>query len=142
MKTVLKNSLLVSIVAGFLALPMFGFGLFDYTKSEIVPQSTVLGVQTVVSSRPSIKVIDQFSLKLSLSEENVQKFYNVIPEEYLFPEFISYPVGPKDLVDIGYLFEIVDNGLSKDLIVTTPKTLDKLESQIIDLPIIVIKVEN
>lgn len=142
MKTILKNSLLVSIVAGLLVLPMFGFGLFDYTKNEIVPQATVLGVQTAISSQSKIKVTDQFSLKLSLTSDNVQKFYNVVPEEYLFPEFTSYAIGPKDLVDAGYLFEIVDNGLSKDLIVTSPESSDKLESKIIDLPIIIIKAEN
>ena len=142
MKTILKNSLLVSIVAGLLVLPLSGFGLFDYTKTEVSPASTVLGVQTAITSQLKIKVIDQVSLKLSISDEYVQKFYNVIPEEYLFPEFTSYAIGPKDLVDAGYLFEIADNGLSKDLIVTAPKSLSKLKSQIIELPIIIIKVEN
>jgi len=133
MKIVIKNSLLVSIIAGLLILPMSGFWLFDYTQE----QENVLGVQSDVSDEVKIKVVDQINLKLSISSENIQIFYDVIPEEYVFPEFTSYAIGPKDLIDAGYLFELSDNGLSKDLVVTN--SMGREDEMIVDIPVLIMR---
>lgn len=115
MKTIFKNSLLVTVLAGLLVLPMSGFGMFDYPEFDTTPNLQVLGV----NSKSSIKseVVDQMDLKLSLSGDSSQKFYNVIPEEYLSDEYSEYIVALKSLSDLGYSFELIDNGLSKDLVV-------------------------
>jgi len=133
MKIVIKNSLLVSIIAGLLILPMSGFWLFDYIQE----QENVLGVQSDVSDEVKIKVVDQINLKLSISSENIQIFYDVIPEEYVFPEFTSYAIGPKDLIDAGYLFELSDNGLSKDLVVTN--SMGREDEMIVDIPVLIMR---
>ena len=133
MKIVIKNSLLVSIIAGLLILPMSGFWLFDYIQE----QENVLGVQSDVSDEVKIKVVDQINLKLSISSENIQIFYDVIPEEYVFPEFTSYAIGPKDLIDVGYLFELSDNGLSKDLVVTN--SMGREDEMIVDIPVLIMR---
>src|SRR3989344_3055890 len=133
MKIVIKNSLLVSIIAGLLILPMSGFWLFDYIQE----QENVLGVQSDVSDEVKIKVVDQINLKLSISSENIQIFYDVIPEEYVFPEFTSYAIGPKDLIDAGYLFELSDNGLSKDLVVTN--SMGREDEMIVDIHVLIMR---
>ena len=76
-------------------------------------------------------------MKLSISSENIQIFYDVIPEEYVFPEFTSYAIGPKDLIDAGYLFELSDNGLSKDLVVTN--SMGREDEMIVDIPVLIMR---
>lgn len=140
MKTIFKNSMLVAALALMLVLPMLGFGAFDYTKQ----QQSVLGVKSEEDKNKTtvitgVKVVDQLDLRFSLSYEPLQKFYDVIPEEYLSDEFIEYIVAPKELISEGFHFEIAENDLSRDLIVKYTGSSFPAKPYVIDLPIIIIK---
>lgn len=139
MKTILKNSMMVTVLAGILVLPMFCFEFFGYSKID-VPKK-VLGVKSDTSQIDSPKVVEQIDLKLALSLESLQKFYDVIPEKYLSKGYSEYIVFSKDLFEEGYSFELIDNGLSKDLIVRYFKdsSYKNLKSKLIDLSVIIIK---
>lgn len=138
MKVIFKNSMLVTILAGIFVLPMFGFGLFGYPELKESP--SVLGVSSDTQQiQKKTIVIEQLDLKLSISYESIQKFYDVIPEEYLSNEYTQYVVAPQELSESGFTFELVDNDLSKDLIVEYSGSSSSSKPQIIDLPILIIK---
>ena len=136
MKTVFKNSLLVTVLAGLLVLPMSGFSLFYYPKLDTAP-SRILGVNSDSPMKVKVRVLDQVDLRLSLSGDSSQKFYNVIPEEYLSDEYSEYVVAPRNLSDSGYSFEILDNGLSKDLVVM--HSGDLVKSKIVDVSVLIMR---
>lgn len=134
MRTLLKNSLLVSVLAGIFILPMFGFGFIEYSLQKNEDSAAVLGVQNISNS---FYVVGQVDLSLSLSNLTVQKFYNVISEEFLSDDFGTYVVYPKELANDGFSFEVVDNGLSKDLIVK--RSGDLVKPKVVDIAILVMR---
>lgn len=131
MKSVLKNSVLVFLLAFLLMAPYMSFGLFGVQEQN---QQSVLGVDTSVRPSSSLNksvqsknltVIDQVDLNLNLSDQSVQKFYDVIPESLIDPRYEYIVVYSKEIKNQGVEIIQIVNDLSVDLGVYTKASMIK-----------------
>lgn len=142
MKTALKSSLFVAILAGLMVFPFSGFGLMEFSPEEpsVVQTASVLGASDVaVRSRDSIKninVVHQEDLTLNLSADSTQKFYNVLPEEYVSNQYEIIVVVPNELKDEGLTASLSKSELTYDLEVELENS--NLEFQQVELSLIVV----
>lgn len=134
MKNIFKNSLLVFILAGLFALPSLGFGFAQYKESS---NRSILGVSDEntyvlpvvsnkkeikpISSTDNIEIFDQIEFKIGLNNKSEQKYYDVIPAEYLNGEYSFIVVAPKDLLEKDVEFNLITNELTADMEVILPK---------------------
>ena len=115
MKKTLMNSGLVMVLAGLLFVPVMGFGFAEYKPEESAGAPMVLGK---ASYELDFKIVDQIDLELNLSKLTVQKFYDVVPEEYIKNRgYKVIIVAPKALSDKGVTFDLIQNKLSSDLLI-------------------------
>ena len=134
MKHVLKNSALVLILAGLFALPISGFGFLRLESSK--PE--VLGSQSPSVNLDPVVYIDQIDLSLHLNNvDEEQKFYNVIPEEYLGEGYTFMPIYQKTLKEAGITIEFVENELTSDIVVNLNQ--EELQIDDIDIAILILK---
>lgn len=146
MKTILKNSALVFVLVGLLGLPSLGFGMLKYDPDqgsqpvvlgatslpadEVMPEVLGTSQQVVETVQNDLKIVDQFSLNLNLSEDVNQTFYSIAPEKYEGEEYSFYVVLPSDLYGENVTAEVVRNGTDLDLVlnagekVKLPSTLN------------------
>lgn len=126
MSSVLKNSFYVFILAGLFALPSVGFGFAQYKQPE---SRAVLGIADQrVAVQPtkskelnSIEIVDQLEFKVGLNSDAQQKFFDVVPSEYLNGEYSFIVVAPKDLLDRDVEFNLITNDKTADMQVMLPK---------------------
>ncbi len=132
MKTILKNSALVFVLVGLLGLPSLGFGMLKYDPEpvgspvvlgatslpadEVMPEVLGTSQKAVVTAQNNLKIIDQFSLNLNLSEDSNQTFYSIAPEKYEGEEYSFYVVLPSELYGENVTAEVVRNGTDLDLV--------------------------
>lgn len=132
MNHVLKNTLLVFVLTSLFALPFAGFGMISYqpdgssvlgAKDEtvFVPKQRVVNSKSAESSTFEYKVVQQIDLKLSLSGDTYQKFYDVIPEEYVDSGYTYLVVFSNAYKEKGLDAKIELNQLKADLVVTVPE---------------------
>ena|SRR3989344_441890 len=134
MINIFKNSGLVLVLAGLLTLPLVGFQSLKY-QPEVVPQN-VLGAKTIQQPKSEIKMVDQIDLNLYFSKDLNQKFYNVLPENYLESDYKVVVVYPVEIKDQGVKIEVIKNDLSADLNVTFNDKDPMPESFIVSLIIL------
>lgn len=118
------------------------FGLFGVQEQN---QQSVLGVDTSVRPSSSLNksvqsknltVIDQVDLNLNLSDQSVQKFYDVIPESLIDPQYEYIVVYSKEIKNQGVEIIQIVNDLSVDLGVYTKA------SKIKTIPVSILVVER
>ena len=142
MTSAIKSSFFVAVLAGLLAMPFAGFGLMEYSPNEAPSNQTaaVLGVSNIPvkssSSLGDIDIIHQEDLTLNLSSDTEQKFYNVLPEEYVSGNYEIVVVVPNEIKEQGLVATLSKSQLTYDLVVRL--TDDELEFQKIKLSLLVI----
>ena len=144
MKTILKNSALVFILAGLLTSPFLGFGFMgvEQNKEEVLGINTSeINTKTVsreveVNNNDLTKIVDQIDITLNLSKEKVQKFYDVIPQNYIGEKYDYIIVYAKNLKEQGIEIITAHNELSIDLGITTKNTKVKV------IPVTILVIEK
>lgn len=125
MMKIAKNAALVLVLAGLLVLPVMGFGFISpSTETEVAPD--VLGVQTEKPAVQKVVVpasLDSKEITVQLSNEESQKIYSVVPDEFPANEFSAFVVVPDRFKALGLVAELVKNDLSTDLVLTVPQAL-------------------
>lgn len=132
MNYVLKNTFLVFALVGLFMLPFAGFGMIAYqpesssvlgVKDEMgfVSKARVVDNKYAESAKNEYKVVKQIDLKLSLSGDSYQKFYDVIPEELVDAGYTYLVVVPNAYKEKGLSAKIELNQLKADLVVTVPE---------------------
>lgn len=120
MKKYILNSGLVVVLAGLLFFPVLGFGFISLQGPLEIPEdSEVLGVEARTIVKRTM-IIDQVDLSLNMGAGEVQKFYNVIPEEYVSGDYEFLVIIPETVKDMGVQANLVSNELSADLEVVFP----------------------
>jgi hypothetical protein len=140
----IKSSFFVAVLAGILAFPFTGFGLIEYSPSQTATaegqMASVLGVSNIPvrthDSLGNINIVHQEDLTLNLSSDMDQKFYNVLPEEYVAGNYEIIVVVPNDVKEQGLTAGLVKSELTYDLIVKLSG--DELEYHTVDLSLLVI----
>lgn len=141
----LKSSFFVAVLAGLLAFPFAGFGVLEYPVSDSNPVVTgqtaaVLGATTIPvrtqASLGNIDIVHQEDLTLSLSGATEQKFYNVLPEEYVDGNYEIVVVVPNDVKDEGLTATLIKSEKTYDLDVQLAN--NKLQNQQVNLSLLVI----
>jgi hypothetical protein len=143
MTSALKSSFFVAILAGLLAFPFAGFGIIGYEPEETAPSNltaAVLGASTIpvrsAASLGDIDIVHQEDLTLALGKDTEQKFYNVLPEEYVTGNYEIVVVVPNDVKEQGLTATLTKSDLTYDLDVKL--TNNDLENQQINLSLLVI----
>ena len=141
MKTILKNSALVFILAGLLTSPFLCFGFMGVTqnKQDVLGVSSDKQMAKTVSTQIATqtnKIVDQIDITLNLSKEKVQKFYDVIPQSYIGEKYDYIIVYPKKSKEQGIEIITVHNELSIDLGITTKNAKVKV------IPVTILVVEK
>ncbi len=133
--SVVKNSFLIIALIGLLFLPVLGSQFIEYVDTS--PE--VLGVQSVsvvAADKAEINIVDQVDLGLNLSDDPIQKFYNILPEDYVNSGYKTVLVVAERYEDQGVFVELVENDLSTDLEVV----LDPEEAPVsLDATLLIIK---
>lgn len=144
MKSLIKNSLLVTVLAVLMLVPFMGFGFVEEESFD----TNVLGSKTVfnqnsksentniLSKTGNVEVIDQLGFNLNLSRDRVQEFYGLISDKYLSTEYDVIPVLPQDLKDAGMFVTVDKTSNSGNITITLPRGLD-IES--VDLVLVVVR---
>lgn len=126
MKSFALNSALVFALLAMFILPFSGFGMFSY-----VPNNQVLGVSTSeMPKERSISILKQLDYTLNLGED-VNIFYDLIPEEYRNSK--NLVVLPNEYRDLGIVASIDDKGLLTINRPTNTKEINKIELTILIL---------
>lgn len=142
MTSAIKSSFFVAVLAGLLAMPFAGFGIMEYSPSPVPSNQTasVLGVSNIPvktsATLGDIDIIHQEDLTLNLSSDTEQKFYNVLPEEYVAGNYEIVVVVPNEIKDKGVIANLSKSDLTYDLVLKL--TDDELEYQKITLSLLVI----
>lgn len=142
MTSTIKSSFFVAVLAGLLAMPFAGFGLMEYKPNEVPSNQTasVLGVSNIPvrssASLGEIDIIHQEDLTLNLSDDTEQKFYNVLPEEYVSGNYEIVVVVPNEIKDQGLVATLSKSQLTYDLVVKL--TDHELEYQKITVSLLVV----
>ena len=143
MTSALKSSFFVAVLAGLLAFPFTGFGLIAYVPEPADTASSyaaVLGVSNIPvktnASLGDIDIIHQEDLTLNLSADIEQKFYNVLPEEYVAGNYEIVVVVPNEIKEQGVTAVLSKSALTYDLVVDLAS--DGLQYQQIDISLLVI----
>lgn len=143
MTSALKSSFFVAVLAGLLAFPFTGFGLIAYAPEPIDSTSSyaaVLGVSNIPvktnSSLGDIDIVHQEDLTLNLSADTQQKFYNVLPEEYVAGNYEIVVVVPNEIKGQGVTATLSKSDLTYDLEVVLAS--DDLQYKQIDISLLVI----
>lgn len=119
MKTILKNTMLVAVLAGLFAMPLGGFGFIGLNEKTPESSAQVLGVQSFTPARSysdDYALVSQIELELNLSDSSTQTFYNVIPEEFLTNQYKQILVIPNEYKEDGVIALIENNSLSADIV--------------------------
>lgn len=118
MKNVLKNSMLVAVLAGLFALPLGGFGFIEL--QDVTPQAQVLGIQSFPAATNyagDYNLVAQVEVELNLGDTSTQSFYNVIPEEFLSEDYKHLLIIPNEIKETGLTASVEDNQLTADIII-------------------------
>jgi len=118
MKRLIRNSALIFVLSFVFAFPFVSFRFADYKKNDpqivLSSKNEVLGASEEKSPF-GVDVIDKVDLELNLGKNNVEKFYNVIPEEYLDEKYQVIVVVPGEYSKKGLAASLLKNELSADL---------------------------
>lgn len=143
MTSALKSSFFVAILAGLLAFPFAGFGIIQSSPEEpvsTIQTAAVLGVSTVPvhssATLGDIDIVHQEDLTLVLGGDVEQKFYNVLPEEYVAGNYEIVVVVPNEVKEQGLTATLSKSEHTYDLVVKLSN--NDLENQQIDLSLLVI----
>ncbi len=139
-----KSSFFVAVLAGLLAFPFAGFGLMEYSPSSIATTESQMAAVLGVSNLPvrtseslgNIDIVHQEDLTLNLSSDTEQKFYNVLPEEYVAGNYEIVVVVPNEVKEQGLTASLTKSDLTYDLVVELSN--DELEYRQVDLSLLVI----
>lgn len=116
MKTTFKNSVLVAILAGLFALPVFGSDRIAY-QAPVVREAAVLG-RTTFDSMKNLKIVHQEDLLINLGDQENQTIYNILSRDYLSDKYKVFVVVANSYAEDGISIELEKHETNYNLLVT------------------------
>ena len=139
MKYLAINTLLVLALAFILSVPMLGFGFMGIDESP--NSSEVLGTRIIRvdadENSKNVKVVEQIDLSLNLSDNKIQKFYNVVPERFVDGDYSFVAIVSPELRDFGLYPDLIKEELSYDLVLFVED--ESLYDSVVTATILVLK---